>query len=85
VSDPTVEPAAKPSAKPAAQQPNTITMTDGSKVIVPEGPGFIVRNTAPFSGLYIIDGAEYDIDPQTYAVVTKRPAAMTAGVVCQEL
>ena len=61
------------------------TLVDGSQIPVTAESGFIVRNTSAFNGLYIIDGAEYDIDPQTYAIVQKRPSAMTAGVVCQEL
>lgn len=61
------------------------TLVDGSQISSPAGSGFIVRNTSAFSGMFILDGAEYDMDPQTYVIVSKKPSAMTIGIICQEL
>lgn len=75
--------APKPNTDPST--PQGISLVGGATLPAEAKGKFIVRNNTPLAGVFIVDGAEYDIDPKTYQIVDKKPSAMSHGLVCQEV
>ena len=64
---------------------DTVLLVNGTSAIVPQGNGFIVRNTVRFAGQYILDNVECELQAGQFELVKKKPSSMTFGITCQEL